>query len=90
MKELGTMLIQITSSCTIIFLDVLKIMDTRFTLHIIQPVYKRKDLYYPKKISFIIYMIHLHTLSTVKSEVFWNKDKSCRFPELQHLQNLPY
>jgi hypothetical protein len=73
----------------IIFLDVLKIMGMKFTLHIIQLVYKR-DPYNPKKISFIIYIIHLYTLSSVKSKVFWNKDKSCWFPELQHLQILPF
>jgi len=45
-------------------------MGMKFSLHIIQLVYERKDPYYPKKISFIIYIIQLHTLSSVKSEVF--------------------
>ena len=62
-------------------------MDTKFTLHIIQHVYKIKDPYYPKKISFIIYITHLHTLSSVKSEVFCNKDKIMLIPWTTTLAN---
>jgi hypothetical protein len=55
-------------------------MGRKFILHIIQFVYKRKDPYNPKKISFIIYIIHLHTLSSVNSEVFWKQRQIMLIP----------